>query len=103
MNPDEELLFTRSHIEGLERRVFAAEERAGEEAARRAALEVLLVEARKQAVRHRNENVNGDVWECGRDIDPLPWEVEPDADLLVELSKEFDLEPVPWGSKEEEL
>ena len=102
-NPDEELVYSRAHIESLERRVFEAEERATELAARRAALEVLLMDARSVAVAKRNEFVNGDAYECGRESDPLPWEAEVSKDYLLEVSGEMELPVVPWANEEDDL
>lgn len=103
MNPDDELLYSRSYIEGLEGRVADAEELYASSESRRAALEVLLVEAREVAVMNRNERVSGDAYECGRDVAPLPWEGSVDALDLAEVSDSIELEVVPWSSEEDEL
>ena len=103
MNPDDELLYSRSYIEGLESRVASAEELCASSEARRAALEILLIEAREVAVMNRNERVNGDSYECGRDVDPLPWEREFDCDVLVDVSDSIEDTVVPWVSEEDEL
>lgn len=103
MNPDDELLYSRSYIEGLEGRVREAEEISSLAEERRAALEVLLVEAREVAVMNRNERVNGDAYECGRGVEPLPWERDCCCDILVDVSDSIEETVVPWVSEEDEL
>lgn len=103
MNPDDELLYSRSYIEGLESRVADAEELYASSEARRAALEILLVEAREVAVMNRNERVSGDAYECGRDVAPLPWEMLVNDWEVAEVSDSIELAVVPWSSEEDEL
>lgn len=102
-NPDEELVYSRAFIESLDKRVSEAEYMAACSDERRAALEVLLAEARRVAVLKRNEYVNGDGDECGMDIDPLPWEVEPDAGVIDEVSRDVEVSGATWVVMEDEL
>jgi hypothetical protein len=101
-SPDEELVYSRAFIDSLEARVCAAEKRAMDADERRAALEVLLTEAREVAVAKRNEYVNGDAGECGRAGDPLPWEVEADGEMISEVSVAIAVDSV-WEAVEDEL
>ena len=101
-SPDEELVYSRAFIDSLEARVCAAEKRAVDADERRAALEVLLTEAREVAVAKRNEYLNGDASECGRAGDPLPWEVEADGEMISDVSVAISVDSV-WEAVEDEL
>ena len=86
-NPDEELIYSRAQIEAMENRVTEAELLAEYADRKRAALELLLVEARQVAVEQRNEHVHGDPQECGREQVQLPWE----GDSILSLQEIDDM------------